>query len=99
MDPWKVHYCNPNENGCSFTFQDEDFAKDQKDASYYVRAIEIPTPQINVKGGVCTFDDNGNCVEYKLCTQDWRHPRDIETCSEIDEHRAWSSPIYVDYLL
>ena len=54
---------------------------------------------INVKGGICTFDEEGNCVEYKLCTQDWRHPRNIETCSEIDEHRAWSSPIYVDYLL
>jgi len=98
MDPWKVHYCNPDENGCSFTFQDQDFANDQKDASYYVRAIEVPTPQINVKGGVCTFDDDGNCIDYKLCTQDWRHPRNVETCSEIDEHRAWSSPIYVDYL-
>ena len=51
-----------------------------------------------MKGGVCTFDDEGNCVEFKLCTQDWRHPRDVETCSEIDEHRAWSSPIYVDFL-
>ena len=99
MDPWKVHYCNPDDIGCSFTFNDEDFSKNQKDASYYVRAIEVPTPQINVKGGICTFDEEGNCVEYKLCTQDWRHPRNIETCSEIDEHRAWSSPIYVDYLL
>ena len=98
IDTWKVHYCNPDDVGCTFRFKDEDFLKDQKDASYYVRAIELPSPQINVKGGVCTFDDEGNCVEFKLCTQDCRHPRDIETCSEIDEHRAWSSPIYVDFL-
>ncbi len=98
LDPWYTHYCDPNELGCSFKFTDEDFSIDQKDVSYYVRAIEVPTPQINVKGGVCEFDADGNCIKFKLCTQDWRHPRDIETCSEIDEHRAWSSPIYLDYL-
>ena len=98
QDPWYTHYCDPNELGCSFKFIDEDFSTDQKDVSYYVRAIEVPTPQINVKGGVCEFDADGNCVKFKLCTQDWRHPRDIESCSEIDEHLAWSSPIYLDYL-
>ena len=98
QDAWLTHDCDISEVGCSFTFQDKDFLSLGKDTSYYVRAIEEPSPQINVKGGVCTFDENGECTEFKLCTQDWRHPRNVETCSEIDEPRAWSSPIYVDYI-
>ena len=98
QDTWKVHNCDTSEIGCSFTFQDTEFLNGEQDVSYYVRAIEESTPTINVKGGVCKREENGKCVEFKLCTQDWKHPRDIESCSEEGEHRAWSSPIYVDYL-
>jgi hypothetical protein len=65
--------------------------------SYYVRAIEEPSMQINTKGVRCERDDEGNCISVNICTQDWRRPRDVEACSELDEPRAWSSPIYVDY--
>ena len=99
QDSWKVHDCDTSEIGCSFTFQDNEFLTAKQDVSYYVRAIEEPSPTINVKGGVCKREENGECVEFKLCTQDWKHPRDVESCSEEGEHRAWSSPIYVDYLL
>ncbi len=99
QDSWKVHDCDISQVGCSFTFQDNEFLGAKQDVSYYVRAIEEPSPTINVKGGVCKREENGECVEFKLCTQDWKHPRDLESCSEEGEHRAWSSPIYVDYLL
>jgi hypothetical protein len=98
QDAWLTHNCDTSEVGCSFTFKDEDFLSMKQDVSYYVRAIEESSPTINVKGGVCTYDENGECVEFKLCTQDQKHPRDLETCTEEGEHRAWSSPIYIDYL-
>ncbi len=98
QDSWKVHDCDTSEVGCSFTFQDNEFLDAKQDVSYYVRAIEEPSPTINVRGGTCEREENGECVGFKLCTQDWKHPRDVESCSEEGEHRAWSSPIYVDYL-
>ena len=93
-----MHYCNPDDIGVRLDLRMRIFLKIKKMQVIMCVPLNCHHPD-KCKGCVCTFDDEGNCVEFKLCTQDWRHPRDIETCSEIDEHRAWSSPIYVDFLL
>jgi hypothetical protein len=97
QDPWLVHNCPKNQVGCEFNFTDNEFESSKIDMSYYVRAIEEPSMQINTKGVRCERDAEGNCISVNICTQDWRRPRDVEACSELDEPRAWSSPIYVDY--
>lgn len=96
-DSWLVHNCDINSIGCQFEFTDPEFSKYQSDVSYYVRAIEEPSPIINVKGAHCIYDEEGNCSEFKICTQDFKNPRDVEACSSIDEPRAWSSPIYINF--
>ena len=96
-DKWLTHNCDIDSIGCQFEFTDPEFSSMESDVSYYVRAIEEPSPIINVKGAHCIYDDEGNCTEFKICTQDWKNPRDVEACSSIDEPRAWSSPIYIDY--
>ena len=97
QDPWLVHNCPDNEIGCQLTFTDKEFSSSQIDMSYYVRAIEEPSLQINTQGVRCEYDSEGNCISVDICTQDWRKPRNIEACSALDEPRAWSSPIYIEY--
>ena len=103
QDAWKTHYCDTTQTGCSYTFTDNEYSDLKADVSYYVRAIEEPSLQINVKGAHCADHDSaeghahGGCQKFKLCTQDWKNPRDFDMCASIDEPRAWSSPIYVDY--
>lgn len=97
QDPWLVHDCPENQAGCEFNFTDNEFESSKTDMSYYVRAIEELSLQINTKGVRCERDTEGNCISVDICTQDWKRPRDVEACSELDEPRAWSSPIYVEY--
>jgi len=103
QDAWKTHYCDTTQTGCSYTFTDNEYSDLKTDVSYYVRAIEEPSLQINVKGAHCADHDSaeghahGGCQKFKLCTQDWKNPRDFDMCASMDEPRAWSSPIYVDY--
>jgi hypothetical protein len=49
-DPWRVIECAPDAAGCSVEFADDEFAARARDAVYYVRAIEEPTPAVNGKG-------------------------------------------------
>ena len=46
-DPWRVLPCEPDPTGCTPTFTDPDFAEDGRDALYYVRAIEAPSPAVD----------------------------------------------------
>ena len=51
----------------------------------------MPTVGANPLG--CTRDANGRCSEIDLCF--WK--ADSDDCLAPAEHRAWSSPIFVDY--
>jgi hypothetical protein len=42
-DPWRVLPCEPDPAGCRVTFSDPDFSAKERDAVYYVRAIEEPS--------------------------------------------------------
>ena len=95
-DRYLVHSCRPDANGgCTFTFTDPEYAKGKRDALYYVKAIQEPEPTINAQPIKCERDGNGKCVKATLCYGDYRSGEDA--CTAPAEHRAWSSPIYLDY--
>jgi len=92
-DPWKTLPCSGNPDGCEAVFSDPEFARDGRGTSYYVRAIEAASPTVNADPLGCTRDDEGNCLEVSPC---FDRPND-DDCTSPSEHRAWSSPIFVDY--
>ena len=72
------------------TFVDRDFPALGRDTVYYARAFEAPTPTVNGQQPRCSADAPGECTEVALCA-------DTGDCLSSYAHRAWSSPIYVDY--
>jgi hypothetical protein len=95
QDRYIVHECRPDPNGCSFTFTDPEYARGHRDAIYYVKAIQEAEPAINAEPIKCERDAAGKCIKATLCYGDYRSG-DSE-CTSPTEHRAWSSPIYLDY--
>jgi hypothetical protein len=95
-DPWRTFHCPPDPAGCSASFEDPDFAAGARDAVYYARAVEEPSPAVNAANLRCSYDAEGNCVSMNPCWGDWRTPAS-DTCLSETEERAWSSPIYVDW--
>jgi len=93
-DPFLVHECPPNEEGCQFTFRDEDYTAGGRDATYYARAVQEATPTINANNLRCEYDEDGNCKKVNPCFGDYRVDRE-DQCLAPSEHRAWSSPIYL----
>ena len=94
-DPWKTIACEPSQAGCVAHFEDTDFSTAGRDAVYYVRAIESPSPAVNANSLRCEYDAQGNCVKVNPCWGDYRIDADDDCLGETEE-RAWSSPIYVD---
>jgi hypothetical protein len=94
-DRYLVHTCKPSQDGCTFSFSDPDYAKGKRDTIYYVKAIQEPEPTINAEPVKCERDGNGKCVKATLCYGDYRSGED--GCTAPSEHRAWSSPIYLDF--
>jgi hypothetical protein len=95
-DPWRVLRCDPDPAGCVAHFTDPDFASSARDAVYYVRAIEEPSPTINAKNLRCEYDAEGSCVKVDPCYgDDYKTPAE-DDCTTSSEERAWSSPIFVD---
>lgn len=95
-DPWKVFACDDLGEGCTAQFSDTQFPDEARDTVYYVRAIQAATPTINGGGLRCEYDESGRCIRVNPCYADSRtDPQD--DCLAPIEHRAWSSPIFVDY--
>ena len=93
QDPWMVLPCD-GENGCEVNFEDPDFIEQGRKSIYYVRAIQEPTETINGDALRCTFDSEGNCIDVNPCWGDYRVDSS-DQCLSREEHRAWSSPIYI----
>jgi hypothetical protein len=93
-DPWRKISCPYDPSGCVVEFEDPDFAAGHREAIYYVRAIQEPTPAVNAAGLRCTFDAEGRCVAVHPCYGDYRTPAS-DDCLAPAEERAWSSPIFV----
>ena len=89
-DPWQRFECPDDPGGCVATFVDPEFPELGRDTVYYARAFEVPTPTVNGEQPRCTEEGADGCREAELC-------RDTGECLSEYAHRAWSSPIYVDY--
>ncbi|MEG9863058.1 MAG: DUF3604 domain-containing protein [Parvularculales bacterium] len=94
-DPWKVIPCT-GRGGCTVEFKDNAFMKDGRHRLYYVRAIQEPMQTVNGANLRCEYDEEGICVKVNPCHGDYRTPAS-ENCLSPVEHRAWSSPIYVNH--
>jgi hypothetical protein len=93
-DPWRIFACPPDPAGCAATFEDPEFTASGRDALYYVRALQEPTPAINGSPLGTEFDANGAAISIDPC---WgSSDRAIAGCPAPVQERAWSSPIFVD---
>jgi hypothetical protein len=95
-DPWRRFECAPDPAGCRVEFEDPEFAGAGRDAVYYVRALQEPTPAINGAGLRTEFDAEGNPLRTTPCHGGWRTPAGDDCLAPVQE-RAWSSPIFVDH--
>ncbi len=101
-NPWKVLHCGGKKSSlaaetaeaCSFEFSDPDYNLLEREAVYYVRAIQQATPTINGSGLRCEYDGAGVCTAVNLCYGHNATDRGDDCLSPV-EHRAWSSPIYL----
>lgn len=93
-DPWLTLPCPDDPAGCTVLFEDESFSTGSRDSVYYVRAIEAPAPAINAGGLRCLRNELGVCIQPRRCDD----VADSDECFAEIEPRAWSSPIFVDYL-
>ena len=94
-DPWLRFECPPDEDGCTARFEDPEFLASGRDAAYYVRALQEPTPAINGANLRTRYDSDGNALSVDPCYAGWR-TRDDDDCLAPVQERAWSSPIYVN---
>jgi hypothetical protein len=96
-DPWKTLACDSSPSkGCEAEFSDPEFATGGRDTVYYVRAIQASQGTINAGNLRCERDEQGQCIAVKPCYGDDRTSAD-DNCLAPAEHRAWSSPIFIDF--
>jgi len=89
-DPWMTLPCEDSGDLCEVTFSDPEFTESERDALYYVRAIQEPTPAVNADNLRC---EDGECSP---CWGDFRTSSE-EDCLAPNEERAWSSPIWLRF--
>jgi hypothetical protein len=95
-DVWKSFECDPNKIECNIEFTDDEFENNSRDAVYYARVIEEDILLVNGGNLRTKFDNKGNAVSTDPCFADYRLDY-TEECLAPGGHRAWSSPIFVDY--
>ncbi|MCW8834512.1 MAG: DUF3604 domain-containing protein [Colwellia sp.] len=95
-DVWKSFDCPADGYGCTVEFSDADFSSAKRDSLYYARAIQQATPTINGGTLQCQYDEQGQCVKVNACYVDDRTNAD-DNCLADSEHRAWSSPVFIDH--
>lgn len=93
-DAWQVHECEPSEAGCEFTFTDPEFRSGARDVVYYARVVEAQRPTMNADNLGCEYNSEGVCISMRDCGN---NPDTPDDCRAPAEHRAWSSPIFVDF--
>ena len=74
-------------------FDDPEFEASGRDALYYVRALQVPTPALNGAPLSTEFDAEGRAVATRPCSG----PGSPDGCPAPVQERAWSSPIFVDW--
>ena len=95
-DVWKSFLCDPDSLECTIEFSDDQFEANSRDTLYYARVIEEDTPLVNGGNLRTKFDNEGNPISVEPCHADYRLDY-TEQCLGPGGHRAWSSPIFIDY--
>ena len=90
-DPWQRFDCDGDREGCEVVFSDPEFTEDARETSYYVRAIEAPSPTISADPYGCRDAGPEGCTQLDACFA----RADDDDCTAPDEQRAWSSPIFL----
>jgi len=90
-DPWRRFDCAPDPAGCKVRFRDEEYSSLARDALYYARALEETRPAILGDPLRTRFDAAGQPIAIDICDGD-------DDCLAPIQERAWSSPIFVDFL-
>lgn len=94
QDPWKTFECEEGSVGCVAEFEDPEYSGSDREISYYVRAIQEPTPAVNADNVRCEYDDEGNCIRSNPVYGDHR-TSPLDDARAPNKERAWSSPIYI----
>jgi hypothetical protein len=95
QDPWLTVSCPGDPAGCVVEFEDPQFADSSRSTTYYVRAIQEPSPAVNGAQLRCEFDEQGSCVKIRPCYASGPEQATDDCLAPVEE-RAWSSPIFLD---
>ena len=98
QDPWKTFECIDNGQGCSFSFEDKEFSNSKQNAIYYVRAIQEQTDAVGGDPLRCEYNEEGECIKIKPCYASGPDFDPSDDCLAPIGERAWSSPIFLNYL-
>ena len=76
---------------------DIDFVDSGRDALYYARALQLPTPAVNEANLPASngTDNKNEALSLDPCYGDYRTEFDDDCLAPVPE-RAWSSPIFVN---
>ncbi|MBF2755153.1 MAG: DUF3604 domain-containing protein [Gammaproteobacteria bacterium AqS3] len=96
-DPWRRLECPADGGGCTVEFSDPQYSEYGRDTVYYARAVQQPTPTVNGLNLRCSYDEEGRCVEVNPCYGERHKTADEDFCLADVAHRAWSSPIFLDF--
>ena len=98
QDPWLVFNCEDMGQGCSVSFQDEEFSKDKVSSVYYVRAIQRESLAVGGDPLRCEKNEKGECIKINPCYASGEDFNPDDDCLAPVGERAWSSPIFLNYL-
>ena len=94
-DPWRILECPPDPAGCRARFSDDEYAASSREAVYYVRAVQEPTPAVSGDPLRCERDAVGRCIRSRPCYASGPSFDPTDECLAPVAERAWSSPIFV----
>jgi hypothetical protein len=98
QDPWKTFECDDVGEGCSIGFQDNAFSSAKENAIYYVRAIQMETDAVGGDPLRCEYNEFGECIKIRPCYASGPDFDPSDDCLAPIGERAWSSPIFLNYL-
>ena len=98
QDPWKTFQCDDTGQGCSISFQDNAFSSAKENAIYYVRAIQMETDAVGGDPLRCEYNEFGECIKIRPCYASGPDFDPSDDCLAPIGERAWSSPIFLNYL-
>ena len=98
QDPWLVFKCEDRGQGCSVSFEDEEFTKNKTQSVYYIRAIQKESLAVGGDPLRCEYNEQGECIKINPCYASGPEFEPTDDCLALIGERAWSSPIFLNYI-